>query len=1222
MVYATELGVRVNWDDSRIQSGMHRTEGDIRGFMANVKASLAQGIGQGLGQIGFSSIAQGIKQVGMTMLNSNAQFEDFNSQFEVLLGSAEKAGKFYKELNAFSAATPFEMPELASAAQMMLSFGIEVNKLMPSLKMIGDVSLGNKGKFQGLSLAFAQVQATGRLMGQDLMQMVNQGFNPLTIISQKTGISMGDLKQKMEKGAISAEMVAEAFRIATSEGGRFYQGMEKGSKTFNGLKSTVSDLFNQLVREIGEPLFIEAKKGLVKIVELLGNEEAKTAIKNVVNITLKVAAFGLVVGGAFKALSVFKGLAPVFSAVGSALITMAGQSGAIIGLSKGATMAAGAMGFLKAAFVAITGPIGIAIGAIAALTAAYISNFAGFKTFVDGLVRDVSSFIQEIIGYLKDFARDNQDVIEWVKQYWDLQVKWLGAIFKTLIAIVDFAWQTIKSIIRAGLDVISGTIKFFRAVFKGDWQAAWDAATDVLKSVWNNFVVIVWNAILAIMRIIDSFSDVFAGMFGTDFTALDGAMKYAEGVIKDYESQVKKSHGEIRKEVKKTAEEQKKATKESAGMDFGKAFGAGKDKKKSSAKETNEITKELLLGIAKGIKTPSGVASCGYFASEMLKQTGAQIKGTGGAKALIEQVKKAGGYEVNAGQAKAGDLVYYRGSKFGSQKYNEGGQRVGYHVGIYRGDGYVVDSSGGKTRLARELGSEAKFIRPKRTGKYSNVDEASVKQIEEYNRALEDQSQIAKNHKQTMEDLWREQLRLNGSKQSAIFQWEYERGLHPQITKAQYQQRLEAMKYNESLSAEISMRGILEQKRKAVADDVSSYVTGAIREIELTEGLTEAERMLWETRKGSYKDATLWQKMFLIATAVNLDKTRREAAGLKAYKEALSEVNQTMGQLSSSTKEAAIAAMVLKGMTTDQAEEIWGKQERVRGFGAYKAALKEINDETIKLSLGSEEAAISLLMLNESMSRSEAEDIVRKRRELTGATSYKEAIKELNKEMLQLNSTAREWQIIQLMNDEAMTRAQAEEIVNRKESINRLKEYKEMLESIAGKATDVLMDSIEALRGGFNNFFKAMIDGFRKMLYEIAMQYLRSQVFKLLLRLAGSFGGGGGSGIGNDGGDTLQVFPKVDGMLASGGYMNSRGVYLVGEDGPELVSPTSNSFVHSSQDTSRILNSSSRSAGETVINLGGIVINGVTDFESFKKNKGQMAADMYSLLGKFSRRNG
>lgn len=57
--------------------------------------------------------------------------------------------------------------------------------------------MGNASRFQLLSLAFSQMSATGRLMGQDLNQMINAGFNPLQEISKKTGKSIGELKEAM-----------------------------------------------------------------------------------------------------------------------------------------------------------------------------------------------------------------------------------------------------------------------------------------------------------------------------------------------------------------------------------------------------------------------------------------------------------------------------------------------------------------------------------------------------------------------------------------------------------------------------------------------------------------------------------------------------------------------------------------------------------------------------------------------------------------------------------------------------------------------------------------------------------------------------------------------------------------------------------------------------------------------------------------------------------------
>lgn len=82
---------------------------------------------------------------------------------------------------------------------MMLSFGIAQDRIMPNIKALGDIAMGDRNKLNSLTLAFSQMTASGRLMGQDLLQMINAGFNPLSEISRKTGKSIGVLKRRWRK---------------------------------------------------------------------------------------------------------------------------------------------------------------------------------------------------------------------------------------------------------------------------------------------------------------------------------------------------------------------------------------------------------------------------------------------------------------------------------------------------------------------------------------------------------------------------------------------------------------------------------------------------------------------------------------------------------------------------------------------------------------------------------------------------------------------------------------------------------------------------------------------------------------------------------------------------------------------------------------------------------------------------------------------------------------
>ncbi len=191
------------------------------------------------------------------IISIRSQMESLQVSFKTLAGE-ELGNDLFEQLKDYELRTPMIMSDLASGAQTMLAFNIPVQEVMEHLKAIGDISMGDSEKFKSLTLAFSQMSATGKLMGQDLLQMINAGFNPLQVISQKTGKSIGDLKEEMEKGAISTKMVQEAFHSAASEGGQFNNMLEEQSKTMKGALSNLEGAWQYMLNDIGE-----AQEGLI-----------------------------------------------------------------------------------------------------------------------------------------------------------------------------------------------------------------------------------------------------------------------------------------------------------------------------------------------------------------------------------------------------------------------------------------------------------------------------------------------------------------------------------------------------------------------------------------------------------------------------------------------------------------------------------------------------------------------------------------------------------------------------------------------------------------------------------------------------------------------------------------------------------------------------------------------------------------------------------------------
>jgi tape measure domain-containing protein len=136
----------------------------------------------------------------------------------------------------------------------MISFNVAAQDVEANLRMLSDVTGGNNERFKMMSLAFSQMSAAGRLMGQDLLQMVNAGFNPLQQISKTTGESMIELKKRMEDGGISTEEVRKAFQDATAEGGMFHGMTERLSETVSGKMNIALSDMEQMLARVGEEL--------------------------------------------------------------------------------------------------------------------------------------------------------------------------------------------------------------------------------------------------------------------------------------------------------------------------------------------------------------------------------------------------------------------------------------------------------------------------------------------------------------------------------------------------------------------------------------------------------------------------------------------------------------------------------------------------------------------------------------------------------------------------------------------------------------------------------------------------------------------------------------------------------------------------------------------------------------------------------------------------------
>lgn len=251
-----DLYAKVTLDDSEYSKGIGEATSKGQSFATSLKKGLATAgtaIAKGTA-LAVGAAATATAALGKIGFDYNKEMESYQTNFEVLLGSYEEGVAKTEELKDMAASTPFSMSDLASGTQTLLAFGVASEDSTDILSMLGDISLGDADKLGRLTTAFGKANSLGKLTGETYQQMVEAGFNPLAVISEKTGESMEELQDRMAAGKISAEELTEAMETATSEGGQFADGMLKASQTTEGLISTLEDNARALVGSVFQPI--------------------------------------------------------------------------------------------------------------------------------------------------------------------------------------------------------------------------------------------------------------------------------------------------------------------------------------------------------------------------------------------------------------------------------------------------------------------------------------------------------------------------------------------------------------------------------------------------------------------------------------------------------------------------------------------------------------------------------------------------------------------------------------------------------------------------------------------------------------------------------------------------------------------------------------------------------------------------------------------------------
>lgn len=183
-----------------------------------------------------------------------AELESQTRSLQVLTGSAQQAKQIIQELQQLGAVTPFTSTELIDAAKRLQAFGVQANNVVETTRRLADASGATGAELQGLVTAYGQVQAKGRLQGEELLQFQERGIALQEELRKMYGMTGEEFQKALSKGQISAKAVEVALQRLTSAGGKYANGAIAQSDTLNGKLSTLQDGVDALARRIGTAL--------------------------------------------------------------------------------------------------------------------------------------------------------------------------------------------------------------------------------------------------------------------------------------------------------------------------------------------------------------------------------------------------------------------------------------------------------------------------------------------------------------------------------------------------------------------------------------------------------------------------------------------------------------------------------------------------------------------------------------------------------------------------------------------------------------------------------------------------------------------------------------------------------------------------------------------------------------------------------------------------------
>lgn len=716
------------------------------GINANGAAAGMNGLrSSSLGAIGAM---MGFYGVHLLFVALKSAFIDFNAKQQQTLtgfqtnlnGSASAAQGLYRDLQKINDLSPFRQEDIFPAANKFLAVKMSVNEVKDAMRGMSEQTsalAGDGQKFQQIGTALTQIFIKPKLQLEELtQQLIEHGVPAFDLLATAYNTNTGQIQKWITKGMIPGKEAARALWNQMER--QNFGAAAKQAKTYTGALSTLSDVLKRELAAAFKPSFDALTRWLLKWATVAQNKDFQKWLRGVVSGLLDlgqrvlpfVAAGVVFLGGRFLWLSALNAAAMIGPIIAQIMLLPAPllAAGAAVGafvlaykqIDQVKDATDGVVNWVVDGFKWMTRTVASAMDVIARAIGFIINKVPENirkKFGIEGTV-DLTGFTDSNENMLSDIDKWGSGVRQKVTE--NLNFKSVGEFFKNQLASLtgfDMAkWskgmagaapkmpelykpklfgpdadkaalERQKALLKLQKDQLSDVATYYDAVAKSAEDSA-RRQIDALKGVQGTL-----RGMFEDMqkRFLDA--GIINNPLGALITNLEKKLKFG-----DRQFSVASRANTVAANARNTANAARSQLETMNGGDGEVPVAPGMIQNAGGA-----VAGALVRSVAKAVSLPGNISSCAYAAGAILKGIGKQIPRSNIAKDLYTNARKAGWQQVPTSQMQAGDLVTWRGGKYGSMKFREGGESVGYHSMVADSNATVSGSNGRSQRIGQGM---------------------------------------------------------------------------------------------------------------------------------------------------------------------------------------------------------------------------------------------------------------------------------------------------------------------------------------------------------------------------------------------------------------------------------------------------------------------------------------------------------------------------------------